>query len=389
MIHLTTRATAALAFSGLLFGSLALADDGPKSTTTASPTTTQTTTNAIQNSEKCATSGSRMISGTYDATSGALNTKTTLSACVIRNGDKFDGTDTTVGTLLATATGFTIDITSTVDTAIVRADGSTVTRTCTSTKKGTYTSATQTFDGTTAKTGCSVIGKVLEHENIIEHLLRAATGDDEGGGDDTNKRTMPPQAGEDHINHRSDTSDDDDHRTSATATPSPPPVTTSPASPLISQKITFASPGAQKVGTPVALSASADSGLPITLASTTRSVCTLSGTTLTLVAAGNCTVTATQAGNGAYAAAATVTHTIAVTNPAAAASATNGKTLYASSCGGCHDVPPSRNNIQAGANSPAVIQSAINGIIGLMVTLSVLTIQDLANIASYLAVPGI
>ncbi|MFA6311213.1 MAG: cytochrome c [Sterolibacterium sp.] len=384
MIHSTIRATA-LVFGGLLFSSMAFADTDTNPTPTASPATTQATANSIQSSERCAASGSRVISGSYDPITGALNTTTTLSACVIRNGDKFDGTDTTAGTLLATATGFTIDITSTVNTAIVRADGSTVTRACTSTKKGTYTSATQTFDGTTAKSNCSVTGKVLEHENVIEHLLRAATGDDEGGGDDTNKRVIPPRADEDHIKHRSDTSDDDDLQPSST-TPQPP-TTTPPVSSLTNQTITFVSPGAQIVGVPVTLSASADSGLAVTLASTTPAVCTLSGNTLTAVAAGNCTMTATQAGNTTYAAAATVSRTIAVTNPAAAVSATNGKTLYAGNCGSCHGAVPSLMNVLAGANNAAAIQSAINGNIGGMGTLSRLISQELADIAAYLATP--
>lgn len=223
MIHATTRATA-LALGGLLFSGTAFAQAAP--TPTASPATTQSATNTIQTSERCATSGSRVISGTYDPKTGALNTKTTLSACVIRNGDKFDGTDITIGTLLATAMGFTIDITSTVNTTIVRADGSTVSRACTSTKNGTYTSATQTFDGTTAKSNCSVAGKVLEHENVIEHLLRAATGDDEGGGENTNQRMMPPQADEDHIKHLSEPSDDDEHKPSTTTQPPSPTIQT-------------------------------------------------------------------------------------------------------------------------------------------------------------------
>ena len=381
--HLATQATA-LAIGGVLFSSMAYADSGPTVTTTATPTSA-----TIQSSEKCATSGSRVIAGTYDAKTGALNTKTTLSACVIRNGDKFDGTDTTAGTLLATATGFSIDITSSVNTSIVRADGSTVTRTCTSTKKGTYTAATQTFDGTTSKSNCSVTGKVLEHENVIEHLLRAATGDDEGGGENTNARTMPPQADEDHIKHLSEISDDGEHKPSTTTpTPTtPPPSTTPPGSTLTKQAITFVSPGSQIVGTTVTLLASADSGLVVTLASTTPTVCSLSGNTLSFLTAGNCTVTVTQAGNSTYAAAASVSRTIAVTNPTATTSATNGKTLYAGNCTGCHGVVPSQNNVLAGASNAAVIQSAINANLGRMGALSRLSSQDLADIAAYLATP--
>jgi hypothetical protein len=51
----------------------------------------------------------------------------------------------------------------------------------------------------------------------------------------------------------------------------------------------------------ITLSASASSGLPVTFASSTSTVCTVSGTTATLLAAGTCTITATQAGNGGWA----------------------------------------------------------------------------------------
>lgn len=159
---------------------------------------------------------------------------------------------------------------------------------------------------------------------------------------------------------------------------------------LPSQTITFTSPGSQVVGTPATLSASADSGLAVSFASTTSTICTVSGTTLTPVAAGNCTVTANQSGNGSYAAAATVTRTFAVTGPAGVTSAANGKALYASSnCGACHGTPPANQNVLAGANSSSTIQSAINGNLGGMGQFSGLTSQNLADIAAYLATPTI
>ena len=159
---------------------------------------------------------------------------------------------------------------------------------------------------------------------------------------------------------------------------------------LPAQTITFASPGPQKVGTAVALSASADSGLAVTLASTTPTICTLSGNTLTLVAAGNCTITANQAGNTSYAAAATITRTLAVTDPAVVASAANGKALYANNnCSSCHGVVPASRNVLAGANSPTVIQSAITGNLGGMGMFAGLSSQNLADIAAYLATPTI
>jgi Bacterial Ig-like domain len=73
---------------------------------------------------------------------------------------------------------------------------------------------------------------------------------------------------------------------------------------LASQAITFESPGDQTIGTaPPALVASASSGLPVSIRSTTASVCTVGGTTLTLVAAGTCSLTAEQGGDANYAAA--------------------------------------------------------------------------------------
>jgi len=159
---------------------------------------------------------------------------------------------------------------------------------------------------------------------------------------------------------------------------------------LPGQTITFAAPGPQRVGTPVTLSASSDSGLAVSLAATTPSVCTLSGNTLTMVAAGNCTVTANQAGNSSFAAAATVTRTFAVTNPAAATSAINGKALYASSnCGSCHGTVPANLNVLAAANQPAIIQNAISRNFGGMGMYSSLSSQALADIAAYLATPTI
>ena len=159
---------------------------------------------------------------------------------------------------------------------------------------------------------------------------------------------------------------------------------------LPTQTISFASPGAQTVGTSVTLTATSSSGLTVTLASTTPAVCTLSGNTLTSLAAGDCTVTANQAGNSSFAAAATVTRTFAVTGAAGTASASNGKALYASNgCGSCHGTVPASMNVLAGANNPSVIQSAISSNFGGMGKYSGLTSQNLADIAAYLATPNI
>ena len=87
------------------------------------------------------------------------------------------------------------------------------------------------------------------------------------------------------------------------------------------QTITFVAPGTQTVGTPLALSASASSGLAVTFGSSTTAVCTVSGTTATFLAAGTCGITAMQPGNGTYAAATPVSRSFTV-NPAVGQSQT-------------------------------------------------------------------
>ncbi len=67
---------------------------------------------------------------------------------------------------------------------------------------------------------------------------------------------------------------------------------------------------------PIALTATATSGLPITFATSTSAVCTVSGNLLTIAAGGVCSVQASQFGNANFAAAPAVTQSFNV-NPAA------------------------------------------------------------------------
>ena len=68
------------------------------------------------------------------------------------------------------------------------------------------------------------------------------------------------------------------------------------------QTISFTAP-ALTVGVTATLSATATSGLTVTITSAAKSVCTVSGSQVTAFAAGTCTLNANQAGNGSYAAA--------------------------------------------------------------------------------------
>ena len=110
---------------------------------------------------------------------------------------------------------------------------------------------------------------------------------------------------------------------------------------LTAQTITFTSPGNQTLGTATpALAATASSGLTVSYASTTTSVCTVSGTTLSLVAAGTCSLTASQAGDSTHAAAASVTDSFTVSSATvptltfASGLATGGRTVEGGAFGG-------------------------------------------------------
>jgi hypothetical protein len=82
------------------------------------------------------------------------------------------------------------------------------------------------------------------------------------------------------------------------------------------QTITFANPGAQTVGTPLTLSASASSGLTVSYTSTTTGICMVAGTTATFIASGTCTIDANQAGNSTYAPATQVQQSFTVNTEA-------------------------------------------------------------------------
>jgi hypothetical protein len=82
-----------------------------------------------------------------------------------------------------------------------------------------------------------------------------------------------------------------------------------------SQTITFTPPPGTRVGEPVALSASASSGLQVSFASSTPAVCTVSGSAVTTMVVGACMITASQSGNASYAPAQDVTQSFQVNPP--------------------------------------------------------------------------
>ena len=86
---------------------------------------------------------------------------------------------------------------------------------------------------------------------------------------------------------------------------------------LTAQTITYAQPANQMLATgSLTVAPTASSGLTVSLASTTPSVCTVSGFVITFVSAGTCSTTASQAGDSTYSAAADVTRSFTISTPA-------------------------------------------------------------------------
>ena len=97
---------------------------------------------------------------------------------------------------------------------------------------------------------------------------------------------------------------------------------------LATQTITFNDPLDMTFGgADQAITASSSSGLTVTLASTTTSVCTIVSNSIRIVTAGTCTVTANQAGDGLYAAATQVSNNVTISKASSSISASGSTTF--------------------------------------------------------------
>ena len=86
---------------------------------------------------------------------------------------------------------------------------------------------------------------------------------------------------------------------------------------LLPQVITFAQPADQLLSAnTLTVAPTANSGLTVTLVSTTTGVCTVSGFVITFVATGTCSLTSSQAGNSTYSAATNVIRSFLITTTA-------------------------------------------------------------------------
>ena len=117
---------------------------------------------------------------------------------------------------------------------------------------------------------------------------------------------------------------------------------------------------------PPPLSATASSGLTVSFASTTPSVCTVSGTTVTLVDRGLCSITASQAGDGNWSAASNVVQSFTVTpatlviTPAAATGLQVGVS-YSQANTATGGVTPYTYSLNAGAFVPGTSLNSATG----------------------------
>lgn len=163
---------------------------------------------------------------------------------------------------------------------------------------------------------------------------------------------------------------------------------------LSAQNISFTSPGNQTLvsATPAPmsapLSANATSGLPVSFASTTVSVCTVSGITLTMRQPGTCIIAANQAGDASWAPAPTVSVTFyVVANNALAGKTAYNQVINGSSCASCHGTPPGGQALLA-ANADVVLANSIaRGMGGIQV--GDYTQQQILDISAYLATPNL
>ena len=132
----------------------------------------------------------------------------------------------------------------------------------------------------------------------------------------------------------------------------------------LAQTITFVNPGTVSLGTVPTLSASSTSGLTVSFATATPSVCGVAGTnTLSLLTVGTCTITASQAGNASYAAATPVSQSFTVQAAAPTVSVTS------SAATSVFGQPLTFTATVAGATG--TIQWSVDGVnVGSLVTLS-------------------
>jgi hypothetical protein len=124
----------------------------------------------------CKGGGTRVVTGTWDTSTGALNVSVAVNSCIGPEGATHNGTDTISGTLQAgsTAGDYSENLTEVIATNVSFSDGGSLTRNCTITRNGSYTGKTDTFTGTTSRNNCTVSGSYHDHLHVLDDLLKRA-----------------------------------------------------------------------------------------------------------------------------------------------------------------------------------------------------------------------
>ncbi|MCB1775921.1 MAG: hypothetical protein KDI50_00640 [Candidatus Competibacteraceae bacterium] len=141
-------------------------------TSTATTATISTTAVSIDESATCQGGGTRAISGSYDPTTGVLESTMSYSSCIERDSTQ-DGSITTTGTLVqdsSDSTVYALDMSTVTD--ITRTRGTDESQmTCTRTAVGTYDLTAQTFTGTVTQESCVDEMVATQYGDIVQQLL--------------------------------------------------------------------------------------------------------------------------------------------------------------------------------------------------------------------------
>jgi hypothetical protein len=130
--------------------------------TCALPTSTSVNNPFQKFNDNCPGGGTRAVTGGYDSKTGVLDATITLTYCKDNNGVQLDGTVVIQGTdLIASDGSVAINDTKTINEKVTLRSGKTVTRQCTISRSGTFKSTTHEFNGTIARSNCSLTGSLM------------------------------------------------------------------------------------------------------------------------------------------------------------------------------------------------------------------------------------
>ncbi len=135
-------------------------------------------------------------------------------------------------------------------------------------------------------------------------------------------------------------------------------------------------------GSNAIVSASASSGLTVSFASLTATVCSVNGSSVTALSLGTCTIQATQAGNGSFSAATPVSQSFTVL-PGAPNAPTLTSCTAGSRTASCAFTPPTANGSPAPTGYTLTCQTGANAPVQASGTTSPLVIAGLVNGPTY------